>query len=189
MRNELLALLTEHSFARREVILASGRRSNFYIDCKQTTLMGRGHVLIGELMLERITRFEARSGAQIQAVGGLTLGADPLASAISHTASLKGRELPAYIVRKSPKAHGTERYIEGVTKLPEDSEVVVLEDVVTTGGSAITALGRVRDAGFKVPLVLGLVDRMEGGREAIEAEGVELICLYERGDFGVEAAD
>lgn len=185
MRAELLALLTERSFARREVTLASGRRSNFYVDCKQTTLSGRGHVLVGGALVSALSAWEARAGVQIAAAGGLTLGADPIASAVSMSASLAGRELPAFIVRKEAKGHGTKAYLEGTSNFAAGAELAILEDVVTTGGSALTAAKRVREAGYSARVVFGLVDRLEGGREAIEAAGLELVTLFDRTDFGV----
>ncbi|MBK6684789.1 MAG: orotate phosphoribosyltransferase [Deltaproteobacteria bacterium] len=182
-RAELLADLTARAFERREVTLASGKKSDFYIDCKQVTLDGRGHVLIGRLFYEAVTLYEKRVGVKLDGVGGLTMGADPLASAVTMTASLLGRHLPAFLVRKEPKGHGTQAYLEGVKNLPAGGRLAVLEDVVTTGGSAAKAIDRAREAGFVVPLVLGLVDRREGGREALEAMGVELITLFDRRDF------
>lgn len=179
----LLELLTERSFEEREVTLASGKRSNFYIDCKQTTLDGEGHLLVGRLLFALLEAHEAKAGVRHGAVGGLTLGADPIASAVTMTAALAGRSLPAFIVRKEPKGHGTAAYIEGIKNLPAAGRLVIVEDVVTTGGSAQKAIARVRDAGFTVDLVLGLVDRLEGGRETLTSEGCTLLTLFDRRDF------
>lgn len=180
-RRRLFTILKERSFEERDVVLASGRRSNFYIDCKQTTLTGEGHMLVGRVLYATLCAEE--QGRAFAGVGGLTLGADPIASAISLTAALSGRELPAFIVRKETKGHGTGAWIEGVKLLPPGGRVAVLEDVVTTGGSAEKAITRCRDAGFVVDTVLALVDREEGGREALEAQGVRLVSLYRRADF------
>lgn len=182
-RARLLELMRTHAFAKRSVTLVSGRKSNFYVDSKQVSLDPEGHLLIGRLFFEHICEHEARTGRPVAAAGGLTLGADPLASAVAMTSALRAKPLPAFIVRKEPKGHGTGAWLEGTQRLPEGAQVVVLEDVVTTGGSALRAVERVRQAGFEVQLVLGLVDRLEGGREAIEAAGVTLECLLTRRDF------
>lgn len=181
--NELLDLLTELSFAEREVRLVSGRHSNFYVDCKQTTLHPQGQVLVGQLVLQAIHDFEAESGHKLAAVGGLTLGADPIASAVAYTSALKETPLPAFIVRKEAKGHGTGAFLEGMQNIPAGAEVCVVEDVVTTGGSALQAVQRVRAAGYVVNLVVGLVDRLEGGRENTEAANVKLVTLFTRRDF------
>lgn len=182
-RTQLLELLTERSFARRKVTLVSGRTSNFYVDCKQTTLHATGSVLVGHLLFDAIRAYEARTGKKTAAVGGLTLGADPIATATSYTSALLDDPRPAFIVRKEAKGHGTGAFLEGMDNVPDGAEVVVVEDVVTTGGSAKKALERVRAAGYPVGLVLGLVDRLEGGRENLEAEGIELVTLFTRRDF------
>ena len=182
-RAQLLALLTDLAFAEREVTLVSGRRSNFYVDCKQVTLHAAGHVLLGHLLLAEIHAYQARTGRAVGGVGGLTLGADPIASAVSYTSALKDAPLPAFIVRKEAKGHGTGAYLEGMKNVPAGAEVCVVEDVVTTGGSALRAVERVRAAGYPVRLVLGIVDRLEGGREAVEAGGLELVTLFTRRDF------
>jgi orotate phosphoribosyltransferase len=182
-RAELLSLLRIKSFAKREVTLASGRKSNFYIDCKQAALDAFGHVYVGRLLLAEIGRYEARTQRKIAAVGGLTLGADPIASAVSLTSALERRPIPALIVRKEPKGHGTGAYLEGAKNVVPGGEVAIVEDVVTTGGSSMKAVERVRDGGFTVHLVLGLVDRLEGGRENLEAAGLELVTLFDRRDF------
>lgn len=179
----LLQLLTELSFQRRSVTLASGRTSNFYVDCKETTLSAEGHVLVGRRLFATIAEYQRRTGRVIGGVGGLTLGADPIASAISLTSALAGAPIPAFIVRKEPKGHGTGAWLEGTKNLQAGASVVVVEDVITTGGSAKKAIERVREAGFEVALCLALVDRLEGGREAIEAEGLEVVTLYTRRDF------
>lgn len=182
-RSRLLELLTQLSFQRRSVKLASGRTSNFYVDCKETALSAEGHLLIGRQLFAAIQAFEARTKLRVGGVGGLTLGADPIASAVSLTSALAGAPIPAFIVRKEAKGHGTEAWLEGTKNLAPGSTLVVVEDVITTGGSALKAVTRVREAGFQVPLCLALVDRQEGGREAIEQEGLEVHSLYTRRDF------
>ncbi len=178
-RGRLLELLRTLSFERRKVILASGRESDFYVDCKRTTLTAEGHVLVGRLLLERVRRVRPL----VRGVGGLTLGADPIASAIALTSFLEQEPIDSFIVRKEPKGHGTGQWIEGRKTIPDGSRVVVIEDVVTTGGSALKAIERCR-AEQLVPVgCVALVDRLEGGREAIEAQGVPLDALFTRKDF------
>ena len=178
-RARLLELLRALSFERRRVILASGKESDFYIDCKRTALTAEGHALVGRLLFDRIRRIRPL----VRAVGGLTLGADPLASAIALTSFLEHEPLDAFIVRKEPKGHGTGQWIEGRRTIPDGSRVAVLEDVVTTGGSALRAIERCRAESLAVVGCFALVDRGEGGREAIEAQGVPLDALFTRGDF------
>lgn len=176
-RARLLELLKTRSFQEREVILSSGLKSNFYIDCKQVSLDAEGAALIGALFHDVINVV----APDAVAVGGLTLGADPLATATSLVSFQSGRPRAAFIVRKEPKAHGTGQWIES-TKLPEGAKVVILEDVVTTGAATLKAIERARLAGFTVLHALGLVDRLEGGREAVEAQ-CPLTTLFTRRDF------
>jgi orotate phosphoribosyltransferase len=178
-RGRLLELLRTLSFERRKVILASGRESDFYVDCKRTTLTAEGHVLVGRLLLELVRRVRP----PVRGVGGLTLGADPIASAIALTSFLEGAPVDAFIVRKEPKGHGTGQWIEGRKTIPDGSRVVVIEDVVTTGGSALKAIERCRAEQLEPVACVALVDRLEGGREAIEAQGVPLEALFTRKDF------
>src|SRR5690606_16805081 len=142
-RQRLLELLRTHSFERRQVTLASGRSSNFYIDCKRTTLRAEGHWLVGRLLLDRILSEAPNVGA----VGGLTLGADPIASAVSMASWMAARPLEAFLVRKEAKGHGTKRWIEGPA-LPAGLPVAIVEDVVTTGGSGLLAVEKAREAGL-----------------------------------------
>ncbi len=178
-RARLFELLRTLSFERRKVILASGRESDFYIDCKRTALTAEGHVLVGRLLFDRVRAIRPL----VRGVGGLTLGADPIASAVALTSFLEGEPVDAFIVRKEPKGHGTGQWIEGRQTIPDGSRVAVLEDVVTTGGSALKAIERCRAENLVVVACFALVDRGEGGREAIEAEGVQLDALFARGDF------
>lgn len=175
---ELLALLTAQSFQEREVVLSSGKKSNFYIDCKQTSLSAEGHLLIGKLFFAAV---RDRAPA-VEAIGGLTLGADPLASACSCISAIEGQPLHAFLIRKTPKGHGTEEYLEGMNNLRPGMPVVILEDVVTTGASTIKAIERARAADLDVRFALALVDRDEGGREAVEKH-TPLVSLFTRHDF------
>lgn len=176
-RARLLELLRVRSFQEREVVLSSGLTSNFYIDCKQVSLDAEGAMLIGELFHAMIS--EVAPGAV--AVGGLTMGADPLATATSIMSFQAGAPRSAFLVRKEPKGHGTNQWVES-TKLPAGSKVVILEDVITTGASTLRAIERSRLAGLTVLHAVGLVDRLEGGREAIVAE-TPLTTLFTRRDF------
>ena len=186
-RRRLLERLRTDAYENREVTLSSGRTSSFYIDSKPVTLDPEGHLLVGRLLFERVLAHEQSLGRPVAGVGGLTLGADPIASAVAMTSALRGHPYPAFIVRKEPKGHGTAAWLEGVRRLPKGGELVVLEDVLTTGASALKAVERVRAAGFEVSLVLGLVDRLEGGREAVEAAQVRLETLFDRRDFAEPA--
>jgi orotate phosphoribosyltransferase len=178
-RARLLELLRQLSFERRKVILASGKESDFYVDCKRTALTAEGHVLVGRLLFDRIRRLRPL----VRGAGGLTLGADPLASAVAYASFLEGEPVDAFIVRKEPKGHGTGQWIEGRKTIPDGSRVAVLEDVITTGGSAMKAIERCRAENLVVAGCFALVDRQEGGREAIEALGVPVQSLYTRADF------
>ena len=176
-RARLLELLRERAFQEREVVLSSGVKSNFYIDCKQVTLDAEGAALVGELFHQVIET--VAPGAL--AVGGLTLGADPLATATSISSFHAGKPRSAFIVRKEPKGHGTAQWLES-PRLPAGAPVVILEDVVTTGGSTLRAIERVRQAGLSVLHALGIVDRLEGGHAAVTAE-CPLLTLFTRRDF------
>lgn len=181
----LLELLRTLSYAEREITLASGKKSRFYIDCKQTALTGEGHFLIGRLFFGLLTAIEGHdAGARHHAVSGMSIGADPLCSALSLTAFLGGRELPAIFVRKEPKGHGTGAFLEGTAAVPPGGRVLLLEDVVTTGGSTLRAADRLRGGGFEVAHVLALVDRQGGGEAALAQAGLALHALFTPPDFG-----
>jgi orotate phosphoribosyltransferase len=169
--DRLLALLAERSARRGRFTLASGRQSTLYIDARLTTMSPDGLALIGPLALAALRE----SGWSLDAVGGLTLGADPVSYAIAYASALTGSPLRAFTVRKEAKAHGTGRLIEGPFR--DGDHVAVIEDVITTGGSALRAIESIRAAGGIVSGVLALVDREEGGREAIESAGVPVIAL------------
>ena len=168
MNEELLELLKKYAYKKGEFTLSSGKTSEHYVNCKPVTLTGRGLTLTSLLMLK-----EVDAGV----VGGLTLGADPLVSGVSLVSALDGRLVNALIVRKEAKGHGTQAWIEG-PELPKGTKVTVLEDVVTSGGSAIKAAEKLRDAGYEVKRVVAIVDRQEGGEEAMKEEGLELRSLF-----------
>jgi orotate phosphoribosyltransferase len=174
----LLRLIRERSYREGDFTLASGKKSTFYIDTKATTLSGEGAFLIGRLSFDMIRRFSEKTGNKIQGVGGLTLGADPIATSVSLAAYSQGADWPAYIVRKEVKDHGTGRYVEGHENLPKNSKLIVLEDVVTTGGSSIKAIERLRAEGYDPVAVLTVVDREEGGEAALKATGLHFLRLF-----------
>jgi orotate phosphoribosyltransferase len=170
-RIKLRALLRARSLKRGEFVLASGMHSNYYIDARLTTMSGEGQLMIGRVSLIELHAH----GWMPTHVGGLTLGADPVAYAIAHTAAMSGRPIDAFTVRKEAKGHGTGRLIEGADL--QGRKVVVVEDVITTGDSARRAIKAVREAGATVLGILAVVDRSEGGRESLEEEGHSVIAL------------
>ena len=178
-RKRLLQLLTELAYEKRQVVLASGKSSDFYIDTKQASLSAEGHYLVGRLVLAAVRELVPDA----QAVGGMTMGADPIASAASLTSWLQKAPLPAFYVRKEPKGHGTGQWVEGRKGFPKGAKVCLVEDVVTTGGSTLKAIDRCRAEGLVVGGVVSLVDRQEGGRENVEATGVPLRALFLRSEF------
>ncbi len=171
LRTRLISLLATRSARRGTFTLASGRQSDLYIDCRPTTMFPEGLATIGPLGLQAIL---AR-GWHADAVGGLTLGADPVSYAIAYASQLAGTPIRAFTVRKEAKSHGTGKVIEGAFE-PTD-RVIIVEDVITTGGSALRAVEAVRAAGGTIVGVLAVVDREEGGREAIQAAGLEVETL------------
>ena len=180
--DRLLDILAARSARRGEFTLASGRQSSLYIDARLTTMSPDGMSLIGPLALETIDE----AGWRVDAIGGLTLGADPVSYAISYASALREQgggppALRAFTVRKEPKAHGTGKLIEGPFR--SGDRVVLIEDVVTTGGSARRAAAAVRQGGGEILGVLALVDREEGGREALEAEGLSVRALATASDL------
>ena len=168
MKDELLYLLKTDAYKKGEFTLSSGKTSEHYVNCKPVTLTGRGLTLACLSFLEHINT---------QVVAGLTLGADPLVSGVAIVSALDKTLIDALIVRKEPKGHGTQAWIEG-PELKEGTKVTVLEDVVTTGGSAIKAAEKLRDAGYVVERVVAIVDRKEGGEDAIKEAGLELKSLF-----------
>ncbi len=170
MRQELLQRLARQAYRHGSFTLASGRSSDHYVNCKPVSLSGVGLALLGSLMLAQVE-------AEAAAVAGLTLGADPLVSAVALRAALEGRDLAALIVRKQAKGHGTGAWLEGPLPAP-GSRITVLEDVVTTGGSSLQAVHQLREAGYTVERVVTIVDRQEGGLEAMTAAGLELRSLF-----------
>lgn len=167
----LQQLLADRSARRGRFTLSSGRESTLYIDARLTTMSPEGLTLIGELGLNALQA----SGWNVQAIGGLTLGADPVAYAIAYASAATGQFIRAFSVRKEAKSHGTGRLIEGPFVVGD--RVAIVEDVITTGGSALKAISAVQAAGGVVTGVLAVVDREEGGRETIEGIGIPVVAL------------
>ena len=170
MKEELLELLKKYAYQKGEFKLSSGKTSEHYINCKPVTLTGRGLTLSSLLLLKEV---------ETSYVGGLTLGADPLVSGVALVSALDSRLVNGLIVRKEAKGHGTQAWIEGLLP-PEGTKVIVLEDVITTGGSAIKAATRLRDAGCVVERVVAIVDRQENKEadEFMESADLELRSLF-----------
>jgi len=179
LRDTLKDLLLARSVKRGDFVLASGRKSSFYVDARRTTMSGDGLAVIGGLGLDRM----AVRGWTPRAVGGLTLGADPIAYALALTAKRRGQLLDAFTVRKQPKNHGTGQRIEGC--FAAGYPVVVVEDVLTTGRSAREAISAVESEGGQVLGVLAVLDRDEGGREAIERDGYLVEAFLTAADLGL----
>lgn len=172
-KERLLKILRERSYREGDFTLASGKKSTFYLDVKETAFNPEGAFLIGALTVEALLN----AGIKPYAVGGLTLGADPLATSVSLAFFAIGMNVPAFIVRKEAKDHGTLSWVEGAKTFPKGAELVVLEDVTTTGGSSLKAVEKLREAGFKVSTILTVVDRLEGARKTIEAKDLKFVSL------------
>ncbi|MBD2003396.1 MULTISPECIES: orotate phosphoribosyltransferase [Cyanophyceae] len=170
LRQYLLDLFCRLAYKEGDFVLSSGQRSSYYINGKQVTLHPEGALAIGRILLSLLPM-------DTQAVAGLTLGADPIVTAVSVVSAYEKRSLPALIIRKEAKGHGTKAYIEG-PDLPVGAKVVVLEDVVTTGQSALKAVERLRDAGYSVDEVISLVDRQQGGAELYQSEGLKFQAVF-----------
>lgn len=182
LRNELHGLLYERSFRFGDFVLRSGRRSDFYFDGKQVTLQGRGLYLVSRLILQRLRELDG-----VTAVGGMTLGADPICSGVAALSGMEDAEpVDAFIVRKEVKDHGTARPIEGPSLQP-GQRVVLVEDTITTGGALLQAYDSVVATGAEVVEAVVIVDREEGGREALAERGLRLHALYRRSEFPAPA--
>lgn len=172
-QKKLRQILRQRSYREGKFKLASGKESTFYLDVKETALHPEGAHLIGALSVQLLQK----NGIHPYAVGGLTLGADPLATAVSLEAYHAGWSLPAFIVRKETKGHGTLAWVEGAKSFPQGAPLLVIEDVATTGGSSLKAVERLQLAGFHVLGILTVVDREEGARATIEGKGLKFFSL------------
>jgi len=176
LKENLIKILKEKSLVTGVTrVLTSGRTSDYYIDAKMTTLDPQGAYLTALLILDELKSFD------IDAIGGYTLGADPIVSAVAALSSQTDRPLPAFIVRKEPKKHGERKMIEG--PFEKGWKVAVIDDVITTGGSTLKACQAVEEEGGKVAVTLALVDRLEGGRQNLEKSGYRFISLLTRDDL------
>ena len=173
-KRRLAKLLMEKSYREGSFVLASGKKSDFYFDCRVTSLSAEGSWLIGSLFNDLLKNLA------IAGVGGMTMGADPLVSAVTVISWSQGRPLNGLLVRKQAKGHGTGQFVEGLGNFSQGDSVAMLEDVVTTGGSLLTACARVADCGLRIAGCCAILDRQEGGREAIAEAGYNLISLYTR---------
>ncbi len=170
LRDKLLDLFCQLAYQEGDFVLSSGQRSSYYINGKQVTLHPQGALAIGRILLSLLPQ-------DTQAVAGLTLGADPIVSAVSVVSAYEHRPIPALIIRKEAKGHGTKAYIEG-PNLPAGANIVVLEDVVTTGQSAMKAVERLRAADYTVNQVISLVDRQQGGAEFYQSVGLSFQAVF-----------
>ena len=178
-RARLAKIIATRSFGRGEITLASGRKSDFYFNLKPTMLDPEGAALLAELSLD------ALKDDKVDYIGGLEMGAVPIAGAIAQLSWIKGHPIAAFFVRKKPKEHGARLAVEGLAKgeTLKGKRIVIVEDVTTTGGSAVKAVEAVRDAGGEVALVFTMVDREEGAAEAFAAADIPFRSLYRAGEF------
>lgn len=181
LRQSLLNLFCQVAYKEGDFTLSSGQRSTYYINGKQVTLHPEGGAAVGRILLSMLP-------ADTVAVAGLTLGADPMVTATSVVAAYEGRSIAPLIVRKEAKGHGTQAFIEGLT-LPPDSSVAVLEDVVTTGQSALKAVERLQQAGYRVTQIIALVDRLQGGAELYQQEQIPFQTVFSIQDIQTRWAE
>ena len=179
-RDALLEIIRAEALRFGEFTLASGKKASYYLDCRNVTLHPRGANLIAQGMLEVIGGLDAVPAA----VGGMAIGADPITASIVTLAGQRDLDLKGFMVRKEPKGHGTGKQVEGPVE-PGDS-VVIVEDVITSGGSALKAADAAREYGLDVKCVIAIIDRLAGGEEAFQAKGIELIPLTTIRDFGID---
>jgi orotate phosphoribosyltransferase len=179
-RQALADLIRQKALKFGNFILASGKKATYYLDCKQVTLDPRGAQWVGEGILDLL----AALGPLPQAVGGMAIGADPITAAVVTMSAVRGTPISGFMIRKDPKGHGTNQYVEGPVQ--PGQEVVIVEDVVTTGGSSLVAIERAEGFGLKVSRVIGIIDRLEGGAQAFAQRGYLLASLFTIRDFGIE---
>lgn len=176
-RQKLIALFLERALKFGDFTLASGKKSKYYLDGKQISLHSAGLRLVSQGLLELLKDVE------FSAIGGMSIGADPIVGGVLVAAAESGRSLDGFLVRKEPKGHGTQRYIEGPVQA--GGKVVVIDDVVTTGGSALQAVERITEFGCQVVCVVGIIDRKEGGGANFAAKGLPFRSLLTIEDFGI----
>lgn len=180
-KKRLLELFKKTAFCQGEVTLSSEKKSSYYIDAKQVTLMPEGLTLIGRVILDML------KDEEFDAIGGLTIGADPIVAAVGVVSYLANKPVQTFIVRKEPKKHGLQKNIEGPVLKP-NSKVVIVDDVMTSGSSALKAIAAAQQAQCRVVKVLALVDRLEGARENLARSNYELISIFTKDDFTSESS-
>jgi orotate phosphoribosyltransferase len=178
-RRQLLRLLKKESFRKKKVVLSSGKTSSFYIDGRCVTLSPKGAYTAACLVLDLL------AGQRFEAIGGPTLGADPMAGAIAAVSYIKKRPLKTFIIRKTPKAHGARRQIEG-PHLKAGSRLILIDDVATSGGSFIESIDILRNEGFRVDTAVCIIDRQEGAGDALAQKNCKLLSLFTPKDFGIK---
>ena len=179
-RDALLELIRSESLRRGDFTLASGKKASYYLDCRNVTLHPQGANLVAAGMLDAIRA----AGDLPDAVGGMAIGADPITASIITVAGQQGLPLKGFMVRKEAKGHGTGKQVEG--PVVAGQRVVIVEDVITSGGSALKAVDAAREFGLVVERVVAIIDRLAGGEEAFKAKGLELVTLTTIRDFGIE---
>ncbi|MCL2005299.1 MAG: orotate phosphoribosyltransferase [Planctomycetaceae bacterium] len=182
-REHLRALILEKSLKFGDFTLASGKKATYYLDCRQITLDSISAKLIGEGILDALKNDVLKNNAMPHAVGGMAIGADPITAAVITVAAYQGMPLKGFMVRKQTKGHGTDRFVEG--PIGAGDRVVIVEDVITTGGSSLEAIEKVEALGVKVEGVIAIIDRLEGGREMFETKGYAFHPLFTVRDFGI----
>lgn len=180
LSRQLIAAFEAKALQRGSFVLASGKTASFYLDAKQVVLDAAGAMLVGQAVLARLQEL----GPLPDAVGGMSIGADPITAAVVTMAGVAGLPLKGFMIRKEPKGHGLGRYVEG--PVAAGNRVVILEDVVTTGGSSLLAIDRAEEFGLKVERVVTLVDRLAGGVEAFAARGVPMEAMLTIRDLGID---
>lgn len=177
-KERLLTILKALSYEEGDFILASGKRSTYYIDAKETTLNPEGMFLVGKLMYTMVREIPA-----VEAVGGVSIGGDPLVCSVVLEAYGKKDNLAGFLIRKEPKGHGTNRWVEGGKNLRKGMNVVILEDVVTTGGSSLKAIEATEKEGYTVKGIVAILDRLEGGKDTIKSKGYEFKSIFSLNDL------
>lgn len=172
-KERLLTILKALSYEEGDFILASGKRSTYYIDAKETTLNPEGMFLVGKLMYAMVREIPA-----VEAVGGVSIGGDPLVCSVVLEAYGKKDNLAGFLIRKEPKGHGTNRWVEGGKNLRKGMNVVILEDVVTTGGSSLKAIEATEKEGYTVKGIVAILDRLEGGKDTIKSKGYDFKSIF-----------
>lgn len=180
LHRSLTQAFTEKALQRGTFRLASGKTASFYLDAKQVVLEASGAMLVGQAVLARLQQL----GPLPDAVGGMSIGADPITAAVVTMAGVAGLPLQGFMIRKEPKGHGLGRYVEGPVSAGQ--RVVILEDVVTTGGSSLTAIDRAQEFGLTVERVVTLIDRLAGGRDAFAARGIPMEAMLTIRDLGID---